>query len=301
MSFQTTAKTEIGNLTPTLDCCKRAFLSGFLRTNCKLTITGSGMRVETSVDEEYADKLTRLIGQIADRVEVSYHKNLMTVSGEGVPDFLLSLGIFVRDGDGIAISLGIAPMVVHDECCGVNYIRGAFMGAGSVNITSGYRMEFAFNGWEPARDLMALLARYNITARRTHKKDKHVVYIKESEAVSDTLALLGASEAVLELNMTLADRAFKQEVNRRTNCEFGNITKTVNASVRQTEDINLIADKLGLAALPEKLQVVAKARLDFPDDSFAVLADGLGLSKSTLKNRLNKLAEIADELREKES
>ena len=80
---------------------------------------------------------------------------------------------------------------------------------------------------------------------------------------------------------------------------MANLSKTVNASVRQIEDINYIRKKAGLDSLPEKLLIVAKARLDFPDESFAFLADRLNLSKSTLKNRLLKIGVIAKELREK--
>ena len=145
-----------------------------------------------------------------------------------------------------------------------------------------------------------MLERFGINhVKITQRKDKYVAYIKESEAVSDCLALMGASEAVLELNSQLIIRQFRQETNRRTNCEMANLSKTVNASVRQIEDINYIRKKAGLDSLPEKLLIVAKARLDFPDESFAFLADRLNLSKSTLKNRLLKIGVIAKELREK--
>ena len=67
--------------------------------------------------------------------------------------------------------------------------------------------------------------------------------------------------------------------------------------MRIIENVRYIEKKVGLATLDEKLRVVAKGRLDYPEDSFSALADKLGLSKSTVKNRFNKLDEIANKLR----
>ena len=151
-----------------------------------------------------------------------------------------------------------------------------------------------------AEDLRALLDRYGIAAKITDRKEKSVVYIKDSEGVSDCLALMGASDAVLGLNSEAATRQFRQYMNRQNNCDLANISKTVNAAVRQCEDIELIDRKIGLAGIGEKLEVVARARLNAREASFSALAESLGLSKSTLKNRLAKIGEIAAGIREKE-
>ena len=105
----------------------------------------------------------------------------------------------------------------------------------------------------------------------------------------------------MSLNSEAIIRQVRRNANRRNNCELANIEKTVNASVRQVDDITLIEKTIGLVSLDEKLQAVANARLENPDDSFSFLAELLNISKSTLKNRLNKLGKIAQEIREKES
>lgn len=49
----------------------------------------------------------------------------------------------------------------------------------------------------------------------------------------------------------------RNNVNRLVNCETANLSKTVNAAVRQVESIKLIEREIGLARLPkilEKLQ-----------------------------------------------
>jgi DNA-binding protein WhiA len=148
--------------------------------------------------------------------------------------------------------------------------------------------------------VVKVLLRFNINAKIKERKNAYIVYVKDNEAVSDLLALMGATQAVIELNDRFMERQFAQQINRRTNCDIANINKTVAASMRIVESINYISSKIGIAALDDKLQVVARARLENPDDSFAVLADALGLSKSTLKNRFKKLDDIASELKAKE-
>ncbi len=299
-SYSLSAKNEITGLSFSTDCCKRAFLSALVHTGGSLVISRGGMKIELyGLSRALKEKLTELVGELADGVSVGFEGADTFLFGEGLGSTLYGLGIFVRAENGeTAVSRGILPPLISQDCCAVNFIRGAFLGAGSVSLRAGYHLEFVLSGKELACDLKALLERFGITVKITQRKDKYVAYIKESEAVSDCLALMGASEAVLELNSQLIIRQFRQETNRRTNCEMANLSKTVNASVRQIEDIKYISRKAGLASLPDKLLIVAEARLEFPDESFAFLADRLNISKSTLKNRLLKIGVIAGELRE---
>ena len=298
--YSLSAKNEIISLSFSTDCCKRAFLSALIHTGGSLVFGRGGMRVIIpAATDELRRKIAETLGEIADGVSVVKDGSETIIEGMGVLPLMFGLGIFMKSGDETVVNGGIYPGIVKSDCCAVWYIRGAFLGSGSASLTAGYHLEFALSGEELALDLIGLLARFGIEGRVTARKEKFVVYIKEGEAVSDCLALMGASGAVVELNSRLIMRSFRRDTNRRTNCEIANISKTVNASVRQCDDIKMRETILGLAALPEKLQVVAVARTEHPDESFALLADRLGISKSTLKNRLNKLGEIAGNIREK--
>lgn len=298
--YSLSAKNEIISLSFSTDCCKRAFLSALIHTGGSLVFGHGGMRVIIpAVTDELRRKIAETLGEIADGVSVVKDGAETIIEGAGVLPLMFGLGIFMKSGDETVVNGGIYPGIVKSDCCAVWYIRGAFLGSGSASLTAGYHLEFALSGEEIALDLIGLLARFGIEGRVTARKEKFVVYIKEGEAVSDCLALMGASGAVVELNSRLIMRSFRRDTNRRTNCEIANISKTVNAAVRQCDDIKLIETKMGLAALSEKLQAVAVARTEHPDESFALLADRLGISKSTLKNRLNKLGEIAGRIREK--
>lgn len=299
--YSTRAKNEIVGL-GCGDCCKRAFLSALVHTGGSLVFALGGMKIVISAGAKgIKNKVEKYALEMLDRVTVSGTDGETVIGGSGLTAALYALGIFRKSDEGeTKVEEGIPHAIVAERCCGVNYLRGAFLGAGSLYIGKGYHLEFAVESKALAEDLRALLDRYGIAAKITDRKEKSVVYIKDSEGVSDCLALMGASDAVLGLNSEAATRQFRQYMNRQNNCDLANISKTVNAAVRQCEDIELIDRKIGLAGIGEKLEVVARARLNAREASFSALAESLGLSKSTLKNRLAKIGEIAAGIREKE-
>lgn len=299
--YSTRAKNEIVGL-GCGDCCKRAFLSALVHTGGSLVFARGGMKIVISAGAKgIKNKVEKYALEMLDGVTVSGTDGETVIGGSGLTAALYALGIFRKSDEGeTKVEEGIPHAIVAERCCGVNYLRGAFLGAGSLYIGKGYHLEFAVESKALAEDLRALLDRYGIAAKITDRKEKSVVYIKDSEGVSDCLALMGASDAVLGLNSEAATRQFRQYMNRQNNCDIANISKTVNAAVRQCEDIELIDRKIGLAGIGEKLEAVARARLRAREASFSALAESLGLSKSTLKNRLAKIGEIAAGIREKE-
>ena len=55
----------------------------------------------------------------------------------------------------------------------------------------------------------------------------------------------------------------RNSVNRKVNCETANISKTVNAAVKQLADIEYIRETAGLSYLPENLKEMALLRLEY--------------------------------------
>ncbi len=93
----------------------------------------------------------------------------------------------------------------------------------------------------------------------------------------------------------------RNQVNRLVNCETANLNKTVVASVRQIDNINLIARTIGLAALPATLREIAELRIESPDASLKELGEMLNpkVGKSGVNHRLRKIDEFADKIRKK--
>ena len=90
-------------------------------------------------------------------------------------------------------------------------------------------------------------------------------------------------------------------VNRIVNCETANLSKTVNAAVRQVENIKLIQETIGISSLPENLQEIAKIRIEYEDMTLKELGEMLEppIGKSGVNHRLRKIEEIATDLKKK--
>ncbi|MBO4412630.1 MAG: DNA-binding protein WhiA [Clostridia bacterium] len=186
-----------------------------------------------------------------------------------------------------------------------SFVIGAFLGAATSSIkiserpeektTSGYHLEFDSKNEEFLKTLQSLLKNFEINGKIIKRKNTFVLYIKDAENVSDTLALVGASDSVLTLQNEIVKREFRNKINRQTNCESGNISKMVSASMKQIEAIEKIERKIGLDSLSEDLQEVALLRLANPEESLADLLklSTLNLTKSGLNHRLRKLIIIA--------
>ena len=98
------------------------------------------------------------------------------------------------------------------------------------------------------------------------------------------------------------DAKIVQRKNRKVNCETANSNKTVNAAVKQMEDIKLIQKYIGFEQLNEGLAQLAQLRLQYPEATLKELGMMLNpqVGKSGVNHRLRKLSVMAEELREKQ-
>ena len=119
------------------------------------------------------------------------------------------------------------------------------------------------------------------------------------EQIVDLLNILGAHTCLLELENIRIKKEMRNNVNRLVNCETANLSKTVNAAVRQVESIKLIQENIGLQRLPKNLQEIAELRLEYPEESLKELGEMLEppVGKSGVNHRLRKIEKIAEEIR----
>lgn len=180
------------------------------------------------------------------------------------------------------------------------FLRGAFLGSGSVNKPqSDYHLEFMTSNEDFAKQIIQVLKYFRITGRMTERKDVYVVYLKEGDAVTACLQVMGAQAALMEFENVRIMKDVRNNINRQVNCETANLQKTVNAAVRQLESIRIIERHMNLADLPEKLYEVAKLRMEYTESSLGELVDAYAnmydkpLTKSGLGHRLRKLESMA--------
>lgn len=172
------------------------------------------------------------------------------------------------------------------ECCRRAYLRGVFLAGGSVNRPEGnYHLEIITDNKIFAEAIGRLMNKSHLITKVTRRKNWNVVYLKESDHIVRFLNIIGSHSALLNFESARIYKDVRNNVNRLVNCETANLNKTVNASIRQIEDINLISDTLGLGKIPEPLREIAELRLKYPGVCLAELGklmqSPLGKSGST--------------------
>lgn len=212
-----------------------------------------------------------------------------------VTELLAALGIMQGENLNVSSDSGI----LRKSCCRRSYLRGAFLGGGSVNKPEGdYHLELVTGNLDFAKALVRLMKFFSLPVGMTERKNDHIVYLKDGDAIIDFLRLIGAHNALLTFENVRVVKGMRNQVNRLVNCETANLQKTVNAAVRQVKCIELIAQQKGLDKLPPSLLVVAKLRLAHPEATLQELVDAMDgrVGKSGMNHRLRKIEQIAMEL-----
>lgn len=320
MSFSREAKLElIQNVHENADTAF-AFLSGLFHGCGELKRSSSGFEVSllTDINELYEalnSLCHSLYGDFLELdVEDDYVINKTTYyriifPSTSAEQILKDCGIISLQNGEPSLNFEVDHNIVCSEETKKAFIRGAFIGCGTSAIklgesqtqkasATGYHIEFSSKNHDFLSDLSALLFEFGIIPKLITRKNTFVLYFKEAEAVKDLLAIMGANESVLALSVEIAAREKRNQVNRQVNCINANISKTVEASLKQIAAINTIISTIGLDSLSDELQEVAMLRLANPEESLDELLElsTIKLSKSGLNHRLNKLIKIAKEL-----
>lgn len=185
-------------------------------------------------------------------------------------------------------------------CCKRAYIRGAFLSGGSISDPKkSYHFEIVCRTAQQAGQLQGVINSFDMDAKIVERKKHFVVYLKEGEQIVDMLNIMEAPISLMNLENVRILKEMRNSVNRKVNCETANISKTVNAAVKQLDDILYIKEKAGLESLAPNLQEAAFLRLEHPEAPLKELGTYFSppVGKSGVNHRLRRISEIADKLR----
>ncbi len=194
----------------------------------------------------------------------------------------------------------VNPVVFQKDCCKRAFIRGAFLSSGSISDPEKfYHFEIVCQSLEKAEQIKGIIQSFRIDAKIVIRKKTYVVYVKEGAQIVDLLGIMEANVALMNLENIRILKDMRNSVNRKVNCEAANINKTVNAAVKQIEDIRYIENTVGFQKLSEGLEEIARMRLQYPEATLKELGMMLNpqVGKSGVNHRLRKLSAIAEELR----
>lgn len=309
MTFSGKIKQEISNIESTkLESISE--LSGILRINADIKLYCIRVQTENINVANRIFKTVKNIYGVTSNITIkknyNFKKNELYIIEikKDVLTIIKDLGLL----DGQSMNLAKVPneFIVADDELKQAFIRGCFLISGSVNDpkTSRYHLEFLIENIDFANFLCNLLNEYNLNAKVHRRKKGYMVYIKESEKISELLALIKAYDEVLYFEDIRTYREKINMTNRINNCEQANVEKSMKSALKHIEDINYLKDIDAYDLLDEKVRQVAEYRIKYPESSLIELSEiisietGSKITKSCINHRLRKVKELADKARE---
>lgn len=311
MSFATETKNELSRVETEKKHCQLAEIAGFLRVNGSIGLVGMGkFKIVITTDnpavarhykkliKEYFNVDMELLIVEAAALKKGHIYRLTIEPNMRSESILRETGILlVREGNNF-ISDGIFDGIIRNKCCRKAYLRGIFMGAGTVSDPDkSYHLEFVCHSENLAKDLKKLINTFvDLTAKIVKRKGRYVVYMKNSQYISDTLAIMGAHAKVLAFENVKIKKELLNETIRITNCDNANTDRAVDAAGKQITAIKKLKEKGLFEGLPKKLQEVAELRLENPDMSLTQLGEMLSppLKKSGVNNRMKRIIDFSN-------
>ena len=299
VSFSAGAKAEICKAFPQKNCCALAQYFGILLF-CN-SFSSDGIRIVTE-SREFAQVLPKLLRKAFAMTfdvipeEDTSGKLIFQISD---PDKICKIMTAFGFAPEETLALHVNLPVVESDCCKAAFLRGAFLAGGSVtDPDKGYHLEITTTHSSVSRESYALVEEcmtfYPKSARRG---GGHVLYIKQSDQISDFLTFLGAPVAAMGIMEARLEKELNNKVNRRCNCDEAKTSKVVEAAQEQLAAIRVLRERGQLEQLPRKLQQAAFAREENPESSLTELAGMMEppITKPAMNHRLKKLVELSKE------
>ena len=312
MSFSGKIKEELSRHIPKSRHCQLAELAAAIALSGRIMPDGDGYDIclsseNMAVARKYFTLLKKTFNINTDISvrETDYPRKskvceLHVADGRQGKEILESLKFIGQEGKLILAEHIVNGLLIQKTCCRRAFIRGAFLASGSVSDPEkSYHFEIVCPEKILAEELARIINVFELDSKVTSRKNTYIVYIKESSQIVEILNVMEAHVALMDLENIRILKSMRNSVNRKVNCETANLNKVVSAAVKQTEDIKLIRDKMGLEALPANLSEVARIRLENPELPLKELGEMLDppVGKSGVNHRLRKISEIAESLR----
>ena len=299
VSFAAAAKSEICRSIPNKNCCALAECFGILLF-CN-SFTAENIKIVTE-SREFAYNLPRLFEK-AFNVEFDSFPSMLSpgkltfqiYDPEKIESIMESFGFSVQD----TLALHVNLPIVENECCKHAFLRGAYLAGGSVTDPSkAYHLELTTTHCAVARETYLLMGEMmGFYPKNTQRSGSQILYLKQSEQISDFLTFLGAPVSSMGIMEARLEKELNNKVNRRCNCDEANTSKVVEAAQEQLSAIRILRSRGIVEKLPTKLQQALIARENNPESSLTELAAMMDppITKPAMNHRLKKLVELSKE------
>ena len=297
---------ELATIAPQRECDRRAELSALFHSAGSLHLRGAGgwaLHLDLGSGAA-ARRAFTLLRDSGIRSEIRTYRRRafdtatryqLHVAGEDA-----ALRVFAAAG---VVDRRHAPLdrpprrVVGRSCCRAAYLRGAFLGAGSVSLRRSPHIELRTATLESAQ-LLARLARSEGVELVVAERETHAVaYAKSWEAIESLLALMGAAETVLALEERAVVAETRGRANRLTNADHANLVRTSRSAQRQLAAVERLRADDDLDGLADPIREAAELRLRHPTESLRELAARTDppATKAAMHRRLRTIEDLAED------
>ena len=305
MSYSSDTKDELCRLEPDSVCCLLAELSGIISVAGSVILRGGGdkrLSIETE-NTAVARRTFRLLQDVFDVQPQLVTLKRARLGGRSAHRIEINgdEASFVLEGCGISVMQrrGVPRELTVRKCCRMSFLRGVFLASGSVtDPEKEYHLEFVLGDEAFALAVQKLIARFELDAHMTERRQMTLVYLKGQSEITDMLSILGAQSARFAMEDAFIRKELRNNANRAVNCDSANVQRSVTAASRQTQAIERLIAAIGESSLPPALLQTAKLRLKYPEVSLEELGSLCDppVGKSGVNHRLRRLEKMAQEL-----
>ncbi len=294
MSYSSDLKTELSKIRPS-GCCSYAEIFGILVFGRSFSSDEISFTTE---NKEVADLIANLIS-------ACFEASVKTVTS-GSAKVRYKLSVKSQNARQRIVNyytnknLTYMTEIIKKECCSSAFLRGAFISCGVMyDPNSRYCLEFSIGNEETARLFFDILKELKFNPKISKRGNKTVVYFRDGLSIEDFLTRIKAPQYTLEFMEVEVYKDMRVNINRKSNCETANISKTVNAALVQIKSIEYLESIGVLETLPRELVSAAKLRAENPDMSLSELLKNsdLDITRSGLNHRLQKIVAIAEKIK----
>ena len=300
------ARAELAALVPQRRCDRLAEISALFHTAGAVHLLGRGVLsfhldlAETAVARRAYSILKQL--RVASEIR-TYHRRsfdraartqLLVAGSAHAIEILTQAGVL---GDG-GVPLDRPPgKVVARSCCRSAYLRGAFLGAGSLSGPASPHLEIRTPLHAGAAFVRSVASAAGVRLRVADRDSHSIAYAKGWETIEAYLSVAGATDTVLALEERALVAELRAEANRLANADHANLVRQSRSARTQLEALRLLDEEGVLDGLAPALQSAADLRRRHPSLSSRELAARADppVTKAAMAARLTRLVALARE------
>ena len=298
------ARAELAALVPERRCDRLAEISALFHTAGTVHLLGRGaMSFHLDLAESaVARRAYSILKELRVPSEIrTYHRRsfdravrtqLLVAGSPHAIEILVQAGVL---GDG-GLPLDRPPgRVVARPCCRSAYLRGAFLGSGSLSGPASPHLEIRTPLHGGAAFVRSVASSVGVRLRVADRESHSIAYAKSWEAIESYLSVAGASETVLALEERALVAELRAEANRLANADHANLVRQSRSARLQLDAVRLLEREGALAGLAPALQTAAELRRRYPSLSARELAARAEppVTKAAISARLARLVSLA--------